>query len=318
MTTPTALNYAMDAMDFVSSFKDRSGVVGDNRIPYSQAYDQYLDFFKMVANLSSVGQVRVRNIPTSWAPLLLYIGAEVLSTIRVWDCDVVDWIHLWGESEDKRLAVEISSAARPELVHALFLLDTQEWPWKGPTIPQKNVFPVTCNGSYFRPEVVRFMQHLQNDYAPPCKKAVLVPCSADKPYPAAVHRAVLALLPTDWHIINATGVVGLVPQELWCDMPHYDSGLPNQFRVQETVRWYFARWPYEGLIVYSDFYAQAVSYGLEQLLHSTQRRMVVRWPFGNHFRTSYANLCLPEHLRALEADIAEVDRQIQINKGHEE
>lgn len=59
-----------------------------------------------------------------------------------------------------------------------------------------------------------------------------------------------------------TGVLGVVPEEMWKAMPNYDSGVPNRWRVMEAVEDYFYWTNYEHVIVYSDFYSEAISIGL--------------------------------------------------------
>jgi hypothetical protein len=46
-------------------------------------------------------------------------------------------------------------------------------------------------------------------------------------------------------------------------MPEYDSGVPNRWRVLKEVKRHFSLNAYEHVVVYSDFYSEAVSLGLE-------------------------------------------------------
>lgn len=260
---------------------------------YAHEYDGWLALFKLLACSSE--PYALLNAPSCWAPFLLYLGHDVAS-VRArcdWDCDEFDWRSAYLEADDRRRVVEVASTVRPELVHALYCADT-EWPCPMRQAVHRRSFPVTCNGSFFRPEVQAYRETLLW-YRPGKRKAVIVPCSAQKPYPSAAHAKVIQRLPdSDWHLIIATGVLGLVPQELWKEMPHYDSGVPNLQRVTDTVRWYFTRHEYESVVVFSDFYATAVRRGLEEVGVRAQ------YILGSHYRDTYENLTLPEHLDRLE------------------
>ena len=291
-----------DSLTPVKTFDCTSLIQGRVGEAYCHEYDLYLNFFQMLALNDE--PIRCDHIPRCWVPFILYLGHRVSHMTEVWDCDHLDWFNFYVRSKDKRRAVEISSTCRPELVHALYCADTE---WHCPLRVKetdKKEFPVTCNGSFFRPEVQAYQKELQA-FPSTRAKAVLVPCAASKPYPSKLHQAVLDLLPNyDWHVIVATGVLGLVPQELWIDMPHYDSGLPNLFRCTETVRWYFTKFKYDALVVYSDFYAHAIWQGLRDVYPQPNTHFV----FGAHYRDRYENLLLPEHLRTLEAEIVRADR----------
>lgn len=269
---------------------------------YSHEYERYLDFFKHLAHSPVV--LEVTGAPACWIPLIRWLGHRPLASPRVvWPEDAAtDWMKFYDSFEDKRRAVEISTECRPELVHGLFLADTE---WSTPLVAHghKQSFMVTGNGSLYRPEILHYIDQLR-EFIPKPGNAVLCPCAADKPYPADLHKHVLRIIerlfvPKDWHIIVATGVLGLVPQELWPKMPWYDSGLPYQHRVSSIVAWYFTTHVYRRVVVYSDFYAEAISIGMSRV--PLERRPKVTYIFGNHYRTEYANLLLHEHLLRLEA-----------------
>ncbi len=276
---------------------------------YAHEYAGYLNFFALLGNATK--PIKCRNVPSCWAPFVCYLGHAVESTADHWDLDGLDWHRQYLQSVDKRRVVEVASAARPELVHALYLADT-EWPCplRSPATPQKE-FVVTCNGSYFRPEIRAYQQALAG-YAPAHTRAVIVPCAAAKPYPAPLHRAVIAALDRlglldRWHLIIATGVLGLVPEDLWDEMPLYDSGMPNWERCRRAVEWYFTRHPYKALVVYSDFYAPAIYDGLYAANFS--QALDTEFVLGWHWRDSYENLLLPEHLQRLEVALARAEKR---------
>ena len=278
-------------------FKDGVASGGSS---YAHEYDEYLNFFRMLGHARE--QVVCDNVPMQWAPLILWLGHKVDTTLsnrfEQWS-GTMAWDQAYALAGDKRRVVEVSSTLRPELVHALYCADT-EWPCPLHKREVRVDFPVTCNGSFFRAEVQEFRALLRS-YKPERRKAILVPCAADKPYPAAMHKAVAARRDSmpdakDWEIIIATGVLGLIPETLWGQAPLYDSGLPNVDRVMQTVSWYFTRHKYERIVVYSDFYAYAIRLGLL----CVARRPRAEFLFGYEYRDTYENTNLLEHLDRLE------------------
>lgn len=270
-------------------------VLAENTL-YENTYGGYIDLFKMLA--TSDVAFECENVPLCWGPLITYLGHVVMSTKFYADIDPVkvDWVEQMVRAEDPRHVVEIAAACRPELVHALYLIDT-EWHCKHKLAGLRDEFIVTTNASFFRPEVVRYFELLRS-FQPAAENCVIVPCAADKPYPSPLHKAVKARIPEgeSWELIVVTGVLGLVPEALWPNAPAYDAGIPNFQRVEETVAWYFTRHHYERVLVYSDFCAHAINRGL------TGNSVVeeLEFFFGHYPRDSYENLMLPMHLDRLE------------------
>ena len=270
---------------------------------YAHEYDDYLALFRTLAQTDEL--YLCVNVPASWGPFIRWLGHQVESVKRVegWDGETIEWCKAYVEAKDKRRIVEIASTVRPELVHALYCADTE---WSCPLRAKTNLlgFPITCNGSFFRDEVLGYKQKL-NAFKPTKRRAVIVPCAAEKPYPSPLHSAVLDRIDTEqWHVIVATGVLGLVPQELWPEAPHYDSGLPNLFRCSITAQWFFSKFQYEAVVVYSDFYAYAFKQGLDR---AARRPGWVSYVLGNYYRDTYENLLLEEHLMSLEFAVQEAD-----------
>ena len=154
---------------------------------------------------------------------------------------------------------------------------------------------ITNNGSYHRPEVMRYFEHL-NNYTPAKRNVLLVPCAADKPYPAPMHQAVLKLLPDSFYLANITGVIGVVPQELWPVMPMYDSGIPNEWRLVDVAYSYFKRVEHCNIVVYIDFYSRALKTAFDQL--GILDRVI--WVNPVMFYHDYLNLLDPALLERLE------------------
>ena len=237
-----------------------------------------------------------------WVPLLRYLGVQTIVDPVLFFKH--DWLvaPLWNTGALKqttldRTTIEVLCGLRPELVDALWKCDMQ---WETMRVPheRQKEFIVTNNGSFHRKEVLDFLWQLQQ-YSPTKKKVVLVPCAADKPYPAPMHSEVLALMPENFYLMNATGVLGLVPQDLWSIMPHYDSGLPNEWRLFNTVKMYFSKHHHEQIVVYCDYYNEAIYEGLRAV------GQLDRTTFVNEvkFYADYLNLLEPARLAQLKSAI---------------
>jgi hypothetical protein len=178
-----------------------------------------------------------------------------------------------------RTQVETLCGLRPETVDALWKGDAQ-WCTPVTTINEgKRDFIITTNGSFWRHEVQHYIKSELANYQPSKEVMVMVPCAADKPYPAKMHEDVKRVLPACAYLANATGVLGIVPEDLWGVMPYYDSGVPNEWRLQCAVNDYFQTRAPRTLIVYCDFYSLAIRNGL--LLSGYIQRPDIRLPNGH-------------------------------------
>ena len=275
---------------------------------YEDRYGKYLEIFHRIA--TSEECVRVYNPPWSWMPLLDYLGANCDDPIVVFPhCPIVKeaMLKYWTMSSkeiDKRTAVEVLCGFRPETVDALWKVDMQ---WK---LPEKRImqmedlglkkeFMVTCNGSFFRPEVLNYLELTLPAYKPEKKKVVLLPCAADKPYPAKLHQEVKKRMPEDYYMAVVTGVLGIVPEDLWPAMPHYDSGVPYEWRLMNVVRDYFIKHEHTDVVVYVDFYSQAAFHAFEQV-GKVARLPYIRFVNEIKFYEDYLDLLAPERLARLE------------------
>ncbi|QJT71092.1 hypothetical protein GR11A_00054 [Vibrio phage vB_VcorM_GR11A] len=247
---------------------------------YEDRYGKYLDIFKAVAETAD--GVNVFSAPASWIPLLTYLGATCSGVQLYFEHDkVVNGMLEEGmdgvitPSSLDRTTIEVMAGFRPELVDALWKSDMQ-WATK---LPQKTLnaqherkeFIVTNNGSFHRKEVLDYGKALR-EYTPTKRHLVLVPCAPDKPYPAPMHQAVLNALHVtgcdDTYIANATGVLGIVPQDLWSIMPHYDSGIPYEWRLKNVFVSYFSQHEHDTIVVYCDFYNLAIKAAFDELSHN--------------------------------------------------
>lgn len=265
---------------------------------YEDRYQGYLDVFARIARLPGNVECVVKHAPWSWVPLLYHLNCRCTTPVRHFDtCRPVEgaWQAMAAAQIDRSL-IECLTVFRPETVDALWKCDMQ---WKIPegrvrSYPRAQEFKVTNNGSYHRPEVLEFMRAL-SAYQPPKKKVIIVPCAADKPYPAPLHRAIMEIMPDDYYIMNATGVLGLIPQDLWGVMPWYDSGIPNEWRCMETVASYFTDHPHEHILVYSDYYNRAIYTGI----YMARRLDVADFVLPLKFYPDYLPLHKPEYLNQL-------------------
>jgi hypothetical protein len=276
---------------------------------YEHTYSGWLAFLKEIAE--SKVPCEVEGAPRVWTPLLRYFGANATHAIRCFESD--DW---WSEAQiesgwamasrqgNVRGFVEHVCSTRPELVDALWRAD-RVW---GAALPyaswRRRDFIVASVNAFDCPEI-RDYERALDIFVPKRRKAVITNCAADKPYPAPLHRAIESLLPDgSWHLIAATGVVGLLPQELWADAPNYDSGWPNFERARAVAMRYFARHRYERVVVYTDLYAPVIAEVLTALRVPAVYPLELRWRSG--YLPLSDSVCLDRLREALRLSIPEV------------
>lgn len=272
---------------------------------YEAAYLGYISFFEGLASASTRHSCEL--VPECWAPLVRWLGHDVLTTAnRFGEVDDILWMSAYDNATDKRRILEISSACRPELVHALYLADTR---WPCPlrhATTRRDVVPVTNNASFFADEITAFRRMViewvdTSNFMNWSSTVIFVPCAATKPYPAPMHTAVRAAVGNAPDICVVSGVIGVAPEQLWAKMPNYDSGLPNLWRAMEAVEWYLStKKAYSRAIIYSDFYAPAIEAGIARVTEA--RRPLVKNLFpGTGILDTYANLMSPENIMRLQA-----------------
>ena len=284
---------------------------------YEHTYGGWIKFFRDCAEDPS----DVWKVPATWAPFLTYLGCKVLSTVQYFNEDALApppyAMQIAQQRGRLRELVEWVSSMRPELVDSLYKSDI-EWAVANRQHTWRNDFNVTCNGSFFRPEVLAFIDKLRKHTPKPAELTVIMPCAADKPYPAPLHRMVSTVVRTaarytTIEYVIATGVLGLIPQDLWDEAPRYDSGLPNEERVYNEATRYFRKLTVKDtgrIIVYSDFYAPVVMDALLDVGH------LASWPVRGpveatiaqavhpeHAHVEYIDLMAPQHLMALRDEV---------------
>lgn len=262
---------------------------------YEDRYGAYLTLFKDIAQTGSSIPIKVKNAPPVWVPLLAYLDCNVQVCLNDrFEHDALVRPMLKSGPKLDRTALEVLCSFRPETADALWKVDMQWHPARVKFMKPQTEFIVTTNGSFHRQEIITFIARLYH-YKPQKEKVVLVPCAADKPYPSVMHKAVLDMLPDDYYMANATGVLGIVPQDLWPIMPYYDSGIPNEWRLLTIAKKYFARNVHTRIVVYCDFYNIALREAFGSL------GILDRVTFINpiEFYPDYIDLLQPDRLHSL-------------------
>jgi archaeosine synthase alpha-subunit len=127
-------------------------------------------------------------------------------------------------------------------------------------IARAGVMRANSGESLQRPEVRRFMERVIDRYIPPkTDVAVLLPCSAKKPYSVSQsHRKFQQAIGGRAHELIITSPLGLVPRELECVYPagHYDVPVTGYWDAEECtvimdiLVQYFRKHPYRRVIAH--------------------------------------------------------------------
>jgi archaeosine synthase len=138
----------------------------------------------------------------------------------------------------------------------------QDYTWSEPFSPvaRSGVMRANSGESMQRVEVRRFAERLLSRYKPPkATVAVLLPCSAKKPYSLSQsHRRFQMAIAGRAHELIVTSPLGLVPRELECVYPamHYDVPVTGYWDAEECayiadiLARYLARHSYERVIAH--------------------------------------------------------------------
>ena len=153
-----------------------------------------------------------------------------------------------------------------------------------------------------RVEVQRFAERLLTRYIPPrCDVAVLLPCSARKPYSLSQsHRRFQQAVGGRAHELIVTSPLGLVPRELECVYPaaHYDVPVTGYWDAEECavisniLARYFARHQYRRVIAHLEGGALTVARQAAELCGITLEYSCTENPAG------------PASLNALDTSLA--------------
>lgn len=154
-----------------------------------------------------------------------------------------------------------------------------------------------------RAEVQRFAERVLTRYVPPpkCDVAVLLPCSARKPYSLSQsHRRFQQAIGGRAHELIVTSPLGLVPRELECVYPagHYDVPVTGYWDAEECefisgiLARYFARHRYRRIIAHLEGGALKVARQAAEIAGITLEYSCMEDPAG------------PAALNALDAALA--------------
>jgi archaeosine synthase len=167
--------------------------------------------------------------------------------------------------EESRLRDLVESRSRLNAVHVAIMrhLDNQ-YPFMELRIPvaRSGVMRANSGESLQRAEVRRFAERVITRYIPPkTDVAVLLPCSAKKPYSLSQsHRKFQMAIAGRAHELIVTSPLGLVPRELECVYPagHYDVPVTGYWDAEECaiiadiLARYFKRHAYRRIIAHLD------------------------------------------------------------------
>lgn len=229
-------------------------------LTYEDKYRGWLQIFKEIADLPKDINVIVEGAPWSWVPILWYLDCVVTnSRIHFKHCAMIR--SIMRENQLDRTSLEALVGLRPETADVLYKIDIQ---WKSTRrikLPTEKEFIIGGHYGFFRKEITDFIDKLQR-YSPSKPNVIIVPCAADKPYPSPLHKKVLEMMPSNYYMAVATGALGLVPQDLWDEMPWYDAGIPNKWRLMNIIAEYFGQNTHSNIIVYTDNQTSAIYQGL--------------------------------------------------------
>jgi archaeosine synthase len=180
-------------------------------------------------------------------------------------------------------------------------------------IARSGVMRANSGESMQRAEVQRFAERVLGRYVPPrCDVAVLLPCSARKPYSVSQsHRRFQEAVGMRAHELIVTSPLGLVPRELECVYPagHYDVPVTGYWDAEECaviagiLARYFSRHQYRRIIAHLEGGALAVARQAAELCGITLEYSCTEDPAG------------PASLNALDATLAG-ERRIKDDRLH--
>jgi archaeosine synthase len=180
-------------------------------------------------------------------------------------------------------------------------------------VARSGVMRANSGESMQRVEVQRFAGRLLSRYIPPrCDVAVLLPCSARKPYSLSQsHRRFQMAVGGRAHELIVTSPLGLVPRELECVYPaaHYDVPVTGYWDAEECavisgiLARYFSRHHYRRIIAHLEGGALTVARQAAELCGITLEYSCTENPAG------------PSALNALDASLAG-ERKIKDDRLH--
>lgn len=150
-----------------------------------------------------------------------------------------------------------------------------------PTFKRSKLFANTIE-SLDRPEIKRFRKRVLNRYKPPeTEVAVLLPCSAKKPYSKSrTHQIIKSVLKEKGNQIIVTSPLGLVPRELELIYPaqHYDLPVIGEWLerekkiIKKMIKHYFSKNSFEKVIIHLD---NTLSFFIKEILEEIKVNSVI-------------------------------------------
>ena len=168
-----------------------------------------------------------------------HTGDLVLHNRRALEHEVALVRYFTGQQKLREL-VEARCRLNANSVAIMRHLD-QDYAWSEPFSPiaRSGVMRANSGESMQRVEVRRFAERLLARYKPPkATVAVLLPCSAKKPYSLSQsHRRFQMAVAGRAHELIVTSPLGLVPRELECVYPamHYDVPVTGYWDAEECA-----------------------------------------------------------------------------------
>ena len=151
---------------------------------------------------------------------------------------------------------------RPGYVSIMRHLDRTTWMEQHTPVTRATPFIASSGDSIHRPEVKRFTERLLTRYIPPLADvAVLLPCSARKPYSLSQsHHRFIQAIGRRAHELILTSPLGLVPRDLELVYPaaHYDVPVTGywdheeRYLIADTLAKYLMKHSYRRVIAHLD------------------------------------------------------------------
>lgn len=158
---------------------------------------------------------------------------------------------------------------RPEYVSLMRHLDRSERMEQNTPVSRTAPFLATSGDSIHRPEIKRFSDRLVDRYIPPeTDVAVLIPCSAKKPYSLSQsHRRFSQAIARRAHELILTSPLGLVPRDIELAYPASAYDVPvtgywdheERYQITQTLVRYFTRHKYRRVIAHLDGDARIIA-----------------------------------------------------------
>lgn len=227
-------------------------------------------------------------LPASVYPLFYLYGKASQEVIYPSEIDqLVGNVKAECERAEKlgklREYVEMACTLKPELADTLWKMDQVK-----PISGNRNYIRVTTYNSYYAPEITRYLAQ-SGGYVSDKRKLILIPCAEKKPYEVhnIFHREIRDYFRDSYEVAVVSGTLGIVPLFFWPTAPKYDAGIPNFYRVEESLRSFFSRNNhFDKIISVVDFYGKNVL----RVLASYNDKCQLHFPLPVGWSDSYTDL----------------------------